>query len=378
MICNHCFPSPILQIYVAEISPSQEMRGILGVLFPVGIGLGVFACFVIGNYISYWQLAFLVSGLFVIQSGFLFTIQEPANRSRNVVKNFRNYCHKDSDKKMSRVFISKRFFWSAFLVGTLFSLQQLTGINATSFYASPIFLSAGGENWAISPGLAASISIGLTLIFVNIFTAFFVNKVGRTIFFFTGALGMMIGNVGIGSYFAIVNGVLPAPTAQGANGSSLCFFGVAAATDSGLAAQYSSLAIISVAVFVVSFAAGWSLPLYVYAPELFPPESRGVGLGIAIASNWLSTALVTFLFPLSTQHIGPALSFFVLAGIAGIAAIFVPFFVPEMKGKEMGSIEGFTVRGNLKEFFHQLKMCICFNNWFRKHVYRKYRVSTAT
>ena len=363
---------------MAEISPTQEVRGKLGVLFPAGIGLGIFACFVIGNYISYWQLAFLVSGLFVIQSGFLFTIQEPAMRSRNVVKNFKNYCHKDSDEKMSRVFISGRFFWSAFLVGTLFSLQQLTGINATSFYASPIFLSAGGDNWAISPGLAASISIGLTLVFVNICTAIFVNKVGRTILFFTGALGMMIGNIGIGSYFAIVNGVLPASTAQAANESSLCFFGVAATTDPGLAAQYSSLAIISVAVFVVSFAAGWSLPLYVYAPEVFPRESRGVGLGIAIASNWLSTALVTFLFPLSTQHIGPALSFFILAGIAGIAAVFVPFFVPEMKGKEMGSIQGFTLRGNLKEFFHHLKMCICCNNWFREHVFSKCRVATAS
>ena len=263
---------------MAEISPSQDVRGILGVLFPVGIGLGVFACFVISHYVSYWLVAFMVSGLFLIQCGILLAIKEPATRSRNIIKNFRNYCHKDPDKKMLKIFVNIRFFCIAFLVGTLFSLQQLTGINAMSFYAGPIFLSAGGDSWAIAPGLAASIAIGLTQALVKICTMLFVNKIGRTILLFTGALGMMIGNICIGSYFAIVNGVLPAPTTtHGANQSSLCFFGVAATTDSGLAAQYSSLAIIGVAIFVVFFSAGWSIPLYMLL-KFFQGNLEGLDL----------------------------------------------------------------------------------------------------
>ena len=347
---------------MAEISP-RNSRGTFGVFFPTGIGLGNIICLVIGHYMSYWQLALLFSGLSAFHVVLLFTIQESPVRVRNIVKNIKQF--RDHERRsVVRIlgkFFTKKVALLALMVNILFVFQQLMGINVISFYVGPIFHSIGGEQWPIPPGIAASISIGITKILTIICMAFLIDRIGRNILFFTGALGMMVANIGIGSYFTLVAGVLPTSPAvsHGVNDSSLCFFDSAIA-DPSIGRQYSSLAIVSIVVFVASFSGGWSLVLYLYGAELFPKETRGVGVGSAIASNWTSGVIVTLLFPVATHSIGPALSFYILALMAGGAAVFVLFCIPETKGKEMGfnAAHTFSPRRNFKEFCHSVKMCL--------------------
>ena len=347
---------------MAEISP-RNSRGTFGVFFPTGIGLGNIACLVIGHYISYWQLALLFSGLSVFHVVLLFTIQESPVRECNIVKNIKQFSDHEyrSVARKSGKFFTERVALLALMVNILFVLQQLTGINVISFYVGPIFHSIGGEQWPIPPGIAASISIGVTKILTVICIAFFIDRIGRKILLVTGALGMMVANIGIGSYFTLVAGILPTFPADshGVNDSSLCFFDSVIA-DPSIGRQYSSLAIVSIVVFAASFSGGWSLVMYLYAAELFPKETRGVGVGSAISSNWTSGVIVTLLFPVSTHNIGPALSFYILALMAGGAAVFVLFCIPETKGKEMGfnASRKFSPRRNIKEFCHSMKMCV--------------------
>jgi SP family facilitated glucose transporter-like MFS transporter 8 len=357
-----------IPVYVAELAPTEDARGRLGVLFQIGIGLGVFACFVIGNYITYWQLAFLFLGYAVIQGLLPFFIKESPSRTRNMMDNCKALCckgkHDHHEVLAKNKYINQIFLLLCFITISLFSLQQLTGLNAISFYAGPIFLSAGGENWSISPGLVAAIAIGITQILSPIVSFFIINKMSRTLFFFFGALGMMVGNIGIASYFAIVNGVVPVTdvAVNGTNDSNnLCFFGIPSPATSSLGQQYSPLAILSIALFVVSFVIGWNPPLYVYAAEVFTNKTRGVGLGLGIASNWLTVAVITFLFPLSSQYIGPSLTFFILAFISLVAAIFIVFFVPETKGREMGyhASQNFSISKIVKDFWQNLHTCLC-------------------
>ena len=353
-------------MYVVEIVPTADARGRLGVLFLLGVGLGIFACYMIGNYISYWQLAFLFLGYAVIQGLLPFFIKESPSRTRNVMDNCKALCSKGShDYKVlaKNKYINKKFLLLSFITISLFSLQQLTGFNAISSYVGPIFLSAGGENWSISPGLVATISIGLTQIVSPIVSFFIINKMSRTLFLFFGALGMMFGNIGIASYFAAVNGVLPVADAavNGTNeNGSLCFVGIPSPTSSTLGQQYSPLAMLSIALFVVSFAIGWGPPLFVYAAELFPNDTRGVGLGLGVAFNRLSVAVITFLFPLSAQYIGPSITYFTLACIDLIAAMFVVFIAPETQKKEMGfhATCKFSFKRNVKEFRQNLQRCL--------------------
>jgi MFS family permease len=350
-----------IPVYVAEISLTESMRGKLGSLFVIGIGIGTFACFVLGNYIPYWQVAFIACGLFVVQFPLLFTISESPSRSQNLVKNLNSLWSSRSGYNTKHAFdqlIGSGFLWQAIVISALFSFQQFTGLNAIAFYAGPIFLSAGGRNWPISPGLAASITLGIIQIIAAAVVAPLMHKIDRTLLFFIGALGMMLANVGMASYFAIVNGVLPLPSPQNAtNRSSACFFDISN-DGSGLGEQYSPLAITSIGIFIISFSGGWGPPLYLYAAELFPNASRGVGMGIAICTNWISTTIITLLFPVSNQHIGSTLSFLVLAGISGLAAIFVPLFTPETRGKPMGfsSSQQFSVIRNVKDFGKNVKM----------------------
>jgi MFS family permease len=360
-----------IPVYVAEIAPTENARGRLGILFELAIGVGIFSAFVIGNYISYWQLSFLCLGFAVVQGLFAIFIKESPSRTRNLMDNCKTLqCRKKPDDTVTvddKMPLHKKILIRVLLYAVmtcLFSFQQLTGLNAIIFYVGPIFLATGGENWSISPGLVATIAIGITQIVSPIVSFFIINKMSRTLFFFFGALGMMVGNIGIASYFAIVNGVVPVTdvAVNGTNDSNnLCFFGIPSPATSSLGQQYSPLAILSIALFVVSFVIGWNPPLYVYAAEVFTNKTRGVGLGLGIASNWLTVAVITFLFPLSSQYIGPSLTFFILAFISLVAAIFIVFFVPETKGREMGyhASQNFSISKIVKDFWQNLHTCLC-------------------
>ena len=75
-------------MYIGEVSP-PSVHGNLGALFQLSICVRVLALYLLGTYISYWQVAFVCAGVSAVQLFLMFTIAESPRLSRNPLKNIR-------------------------------------------------------------------------------------------------------------------------------------------------------------------------------------------------------------------------------------------------------------------------------------------------
>lgn len=361
-----------LQVYIAEVAPAK-LRGRIGGLIPSTIGLGSFICFVSGALLGYWQTAYLLTGINVVYLLLLLTVKESPTRSRNVVKNLKRMHgrHKYSVKSMEDVsvtgkrrspYCTKTFFWQLPLTMMLYVYLQFTGINAITFYAGPVFIAGGAEEWGLDPGITTALCVGFAQMMSGLLAAFVFGRISRQILLVCGAVGMMVGNSAIGTFFVLIDGIGPRELASvnASNMSELvCFF--RPTTNEELGFLYSPLAIIGTIVFILSFASCFASVVHITAAEVYADNTRAVGMAISVATNWVSVVIVTFLFPYCSNYLGTAASFYLLAAVAATAAIFVPLFVPETKGKPLGwsSTVQFSVRRNLYEFFTSVKGSLC-------------------
>jgi len=77
--------------------------------------------------------------------------------------------------------------------------------------------------------------------------------------------------------------------------------------------------------------------LFFSKSELFGSEARGKATSVAVLVNWGSNTLVSFLFPIINDAIGPY-SFFIFGVFLILFALFMIFFVPETKGRSSDQI----------------------------------------
>ena len=89
---------------------------------------------------------------------------------------------------------------------------------------------------------------------------------------------------------------------------------------------------------IVGFATTWGPLAWVVCAEIFPPRWKGIGMGVATATNWTFNFLIAFFTSSITAEIGYALGW-VFAGSIGLGALFVWFFVHETQGKSLEEID---------------------------------------
>ena len=347
----------------------------MGGLIPTTIGLGAFISFLTGALISFWQTAYVLAGLNVLYLLLLLTVKESPTRSRNPIKNIKKmfgryrYSVKSVDgiskagKKRSP-YCTTTFFWQLLLTMTLYVYLQFTGINAIAFYAGPVFVAGGADEWGLDLGITTSLCVGFTLVMGGLMGAFVFGGFSRQILLVCGALGMMVGNGALGTFFALVDGIGPqdlqvAPMNTTNMSELVCFFQPTSNEEIGR--LYSPLAIIGTIVIVLSYSGCFSSVVHITAAEVYADSTRAVGMAISVATNWVSVVIVTFLFPYCSIYLGTASAFYLLASVGAMAAIFVPVFVPETKGKPLGwaSTVNFSIRRNLTTFFTSLSSGLC-------------------
>ncbi len=101
------------------------------------------------------------------------------------------------------------------------------------------------------------------------------------------------------------------------------------------------LAVISMMVYVASFAISLGPIFWLLISEIYPLKIRSSSEGLAAAFNWGSNLLVSLTFLTLLEVIGSARTFW-LYGVFAIAAwIFSYFRVPETKGRTLEEIEEF-------------------------------------
>ncbi|XP_017096834.2 facilitated trehalose transporter Tret1-2 homolog [Drosophila bipectinata] len=198
--------------------------------------------------------------------------------------------------------------------------QQCTGINAILFYSASIFEDVG----ASLPGKYASIIIGVTQVVSTFVAVVIIDKAGRRILLIISGLLMAVTTALLGVYFYM----------SGHSPGSMDNFGW--------------LPIASICIFIVFFSIGFGPVPWLVMAELFSEDVKSVAGSISGTSNWLSAFIVTLLFPILKESIGPGPTFWIFTAVAVIAFFYSIFCVPETKGKTILEIQHILSGGKVK------------------------------
>jgi SP family xylose:H+ symportor-like MFS transporter len=349
------FASMAAPIYIAEISPAEQ-RGKMVSLYQLSILLGFFIVFLATYYIGGgnavnssveqlaaahqdnldrgWRIMFwselIPSGVFLLL--LLFVPHSPRwlvmkGRDKQagdvLAKLYVDKAQADAQLAEIKASINEKPPISntkaiagglvfAVLVGVMLSVfQQITGINAILYYGAEIFSNALG--YGPQDALKQQLWLGavnLIFTFVAIFT---IDRWGRRPLYLIGTSGMFLG---------------------------LFSLGLSIYTQ-----QLGILSLISILVFIGSFAMSMGPVVWVVLSEIFPNRVRSFAMAIAVGAQWLFNGIVATSFPiinrseLNEQQFNGALPYFIFAFFCVIAFVFVSRFMPETKGKTLEEIE---------------------------------------
>ena len=292
-------------VYIAEISPADQ-RGKLGGLFQFNIVLGM----VVSQFVNWalgtaglgeatWRwmlgaeavpaLAFTVVTLFLTESPRWMMMRE-----EGIGKREEGMGEREEGRFFSRA--NLRPIMLAFCVAMF---NQLSGINAMMYFAKRVFEMAGMTASA-ALGTAAGLSIVLGLgTFAGLFL---IDRLGRRTLLVIGSIGCIV------AHFA---------TAV----SFLCDLGILAAA--------------CIFVFIVFFAMGQGVVIWVFISEIFPQKFRAQGQSWGSFTHWSFCAALTFVFPLMAAK-WPTWSIFAFFGVCLVAhLLWAAFICPETRGRRL-------------------------------------------
>lgn len=197
------------------------------------------------------------------------------------------------------------------VIGVLLSvLQQFVGINVVLYYAPEIFKNAGAGTDA---AMLQTIIVGAINLLFTVVAILVVDKLGRKPLQIIGAVGMALSMFMLGASFYLQ--------------------------------RMGVFSLVSMMLYVASFAISWGPVVWVLLAEIFPNKIRSKALSIAVAAQWIANFLVSWTFPMMdksswlTEQFHHGFSYWVYGIISALAAVFMWKMVPETKGKTLEEIE---------------------------------------
>src|SRR5260370_13003953 len=139
-------------------------------------------------------------------------------------------------------------------------IQQITGINTVIYYAPTIFQQAGFQS--AEGSIIATAGVGLVNVLMTVISIPLLDRVGRRPLLLASLGGMSLSLAALGLGFAV-------------GGAAFKWIGV-----------------LSLAVYIASFAIGLGPVFWLVISEIFPLKIRGPAASVATLANWLSNFLV--------------------------------------------------------------------------------------
>jgi len=189
--------------------------------------------------------------------------------------------------------------------------QQLTGINTIIYYAPTIFEFAGFSSHKVS--ILATVGVGVVNVLMTIVAIWFIDRIGRKPLLYIGMTGM-----------AISLGIL-----------GLAFY------MPQMAEALKMLTVLSVVLYIASFAISLGPIFWLIISEIYPLGVRGRAMSIATMANWGFNLVVASTFLTFIDKLGKAGTFWLYAVICVTGLIFCYLYVPETKGRSLEDIENF-------------------------------------
>ena len=320
-------------IYISEVSPPQS-RGWQVSLFQLAITIGILAAYLVDYAFSgsgswRWMLGLAFVPGAILGLGMIGMPESPrwlaehgeSQRAREVLQRIRGTENIDSEWREIQDTLAQgeergRFadlfaphVRPALIIGIgLAIFQQVTGINTVIYYAPVIVQSAGISS--ASGAILATAGIGLVNVLMTIVAMWLIDHVGRRPLLLTGIAGMILS-------LAVLGFVFRMPT-----GGAL-----------------SWLAVITLMVYVASFAISLGPIFWLLISEIYPLKVRGIAEGTAAGMNWTFNFLVSLTFLTLIQVLGSSWTFWLYAALAIASWFFSFYLVPETKGRTLEEIE---------------------------------------
>ncbi|WVZ50217.1 hypothetical protein U9M48_001492 [Paspalum notatum var. saurae] len=194
------------------------------------------------------------------------------------------------------------------VVGVHF-FQQASGIDAIVLYSPLVFRKAGMSS--TTAVLGATVAVGVVKMCFVLVAALLSDRLGRRPLLLAGAAGAAASMASLGVTLCCVG----APSAASAAASVVC-----------------------VLAFMASFSVGFALAS-TYSAEILPLRLRAQGASLGMAVNRLTCALVSMTFISLADAITMPGCFFLYAGVAAAACVFVYVRVPETRGRSLEDMD---------------------------------------
>ena len=295
-------------VYIAEISPADR-RGRLGGLFQFNIVLGM----VVSQFVN-WGIGSAGLGDVTWRAmlgaeavpALAFTLITPflTESPRWLAMTGGSASVPDMDRTAPvSPFFSRQNLRLIILVFCLAMFNQLSGINAMMYFAKRVFEMAGFTPQA-ALGTAAGMSVVLGLgTFAGLFL---IDRLGRRTLLIIGSIGC------IAAHFT---------------------------TTAAFVFDFGMLAAICIFQFIVFFAMGQGVVIWVFISEIFPQRFRAQGQSFGSFTHWSFCAALTFVFPAMAAAWAPA-AIFAFFGVCLCAHLLWAIFIcPETKGRALEEME---------------------------------------
>lgn len=195
-------------------------------------------------------------------------------------------------------------------------LIQVTGINATIYYAPKIFAHMGFDG--TTPQLLLPALVQVFSLIAVIISMVVIDSYGRR--------RVLLGGIG---------------TMIVANLLLIVVYSVGDEQATGL----EILGFIGIVLFTMGFTGGFGAIVWVFAGELFPTRYRAVGSSILLTADLIANAVVAQIFPSMLDSIG-GVGVFSVFGIFAILAFAMVFrWAPETKERRLDEIQKYWENG---------------------------------
>ncbi|KAL7270871.1 myo-inositol transporter itr1 [Rhizina undulata] len=338
--------SLIVPLYIAELSPAYY-RGRMIVINVLFITFGQVVAYAIGAGLEHvhngWRL---MVGIGAIPAGlqffmlyflpesprYLVRINRDADAKEVLSKIYKGASQEDLDTKVAyiREFTEDNrpgTWWEKFstdfkqlytvpsnlkaLIITcgLQGIQQFSGFNSLMYFSATIFQSVGFKN----PTAVSMIVAGTNFVMTCI-AFLLIDKIGRR----RMLIGTLWGCAAGLTICAIAFHFLPRNAAGDidASGSN----------------KWAILVLVSQIIYVMFYALGIGNVPWVGQSEMFPYNVRGLGTGMATATNWAGNFILGATFLTMMERMTPSGAFGFYAGLCALGWLFVVFLYPDLSG----------------------------------------------
>ncbi|MCK4869543.1 MAG: sugar porter family MFS transporter [Gammaproteobacteria bacterium] len=324
----------IIPLYLAEAAPAT-VRGIGVTAFQLFLTGGILVAYLVSlafAHIASWRWMFLCSLIpaVLLFIGSLLIIESPrwlffkgrkaqaikalsSSRSRREAEHdiyMMTQLEADNEQNRRKKTRIQRYLFLPFIIAFAVAvLTQLTGINVFLQLCTLILQNSGLHSNVIS--MLGSVGIGLVNFVVTVLAMLLIDRVGRKPLLILGTAGVVIAL----AFLGLVQYLLVPGNLQG------------------------YLTIAGFMLFIIFYAIGPGVVVWLMISELIPMPIRGIGMAICLSANSLASFVLATVFLDLVKLIGYAGVFWMCGAFTVVYLLLAIFFIPETKNRSLEEIE---------------------------------------